>query len=171
MADVHSKLDELTSLVEQARAMPLSASCVLHRGELLAAIDEIRELLPAELAAASGVLRDRADVLAQGRSEAQTIIDEALVERERLVSRTEVVAQAQVQAQALIDDAQAQARTMRLEVEDYVDGKLANFEVVLHKTISAVQRGRDRLRSNAEQDQDQDDAPASEFGGAPAVGR
>ena len=35
---------------------------------------------------------------------------------------------------------------MREEVDDYVDTKLANFEVVLDKTLSAVQRGREKLR-------------------------
>ena len=29
---------------------------------------------------------------------------------------------------------------VRLEVEDYVDAKLANFEIVLTKTLSAVER-------------------------------
>ena len=35
---------------------------------------------------------------------------------------------------------------MRAEVDDYVDTKLANFEVVLDKTLSAVHRGREKLR-------------------------
>ena len=35
---------------------------------------------------------------------------------------------------------------MRAEVDDYVDTKLANFEVVLDKTLAAVNRGRDKLR-------------------------
>ena len=34
---------------------------------------------------------------------------------------------------------------MRAEVDDYVDTKLANFEVVLDKTLTAVRRGRDKL--------------------------
>jgi hypothetical protein len=35
---------------------------------------------------------------------------------------------------------------MRRETDDYVDAKLANFEVALHKTIAAVQKGRDKIR-------------------------
>jgi hypothetical protein len=42
--------------------------------------------------------------------------------------------------------ARTQAEAMRLQTEDYVDAKLANFEVVLHKTLSAVERGREKLR-------------------------
>ncbi|HEV7207209.1 MAG TPA: hypothetical protein VGN54_00555 [Mycobacteriales bacterium] len=146
MADLHSKLDELTDLVHGAKPMPLSASCVVNRAELLAALDEIRQLLPGEIAAASGVLQDKAGVVDEGRSEAQRIIADATAERDRLVSRDEVAAEARRQAEALLAEAREQADTMRVEVEDYVDGKLANFEVVLHKTIAAVERGRERLR-------------------------
>jgi hypothetical protein len=41
---------------------------------------------------------------------------------------------------------------MRLEAEDYVDAKLANFEVVLNKTLTAVERGRERLRGRLDVD-------------------
>jgi hypothetical protein len=34
---------------------------------------------------------------------------------------------------------------MRAEIDDYVDGKLANFEVVLHKTLQAVEKGRAKI--------------------------
>jgi len=34
---------------------------------------------------------------------------------------------------------------MRREVDDYVDTKLANFQISLDKTMEAVKRGRDRL--------------------------
>lgn len=146
MADVHSKLDELTELVEDAKSMPMSSSCVLNRTELLGALDEIRQLLPGEIAAASGVLQQRADVVDDGRAEADRIVAGAQRERELLLSREAIAREAQQHAERLLADAQAAASTMRQEVEDYVDGKLANFEVVLSKTMSAVERGRDRLR-------------------------
>ena len=34
---------------------------------------------------------------------------------------------------------------MRNEVDDYVDAKLANFEIILHKTLNAVEHGRDKI--------------------------
>jgi cell division septum initiation protein DivIVA len=150
MADVHAKLDELTALVEGAKSMPLSSSCVLARPELLTAIDEVRQLLPTEIAEAGDVLRDRDSVLEEGRAEADEIIEKAHAERARLVSRSEVALEAKRQADAMLEEARESARVMRLEVEDYVDGKLANFEVVLHKTLSAVERGRDKLSGRAE---------------------
>ena len=35
---------------------------------------------------------------------------------------------------------------MQREVDDYIDAKLANFEIVLSKTLDAVARGRDKIQ-------------------------
>jgi hypothetical protein len=45
-----------------------------------------------------------------------------------------------------VDDADAQARRLRLECEDYIDHKLAEFEVVLERTRQAVENGRAQLQ-------------------------
>lgn len=144
--DVHDKLDELTSTVENARSMPMSASCIVNRGEVLGLLEELREVLPEEFRHAQMLLQDREAVVDEGRREAARIIAEAEVDRARLVSETEIVAEAVRQAEQIRLAAVDEARAMRGEVDDYVDTKLANFEVVLDKTLAAVHRGRDKLR-------------------------
>jgi hypothetical protein len=47
---------------------------------------------------------------------------------------------------------------MRQETDDYIDGKLATFEITLQKTLQTVDRGRERLRSQMYQEL----APAAE---------
>src|SRR5580698_5660131 len=139
------KLDELAALIENARAMPMSASCILNRTEVLEAIEEIRATLPDELKLAKSVLQDRSTVVEDGRAEALAIIAEAEAERSKLVSRTEVVKEATREAERLIGAAQAETDRMRNEVDDYVDAKLANFEIILNKTLNAVEHGRDKI--------------------------
>jgi len=84
---LQDKLDELTEAVEAARAMPLSSSCVLNRPEVLATLEELRALLPTEIASAQELVDDRASVVESGRREAARILAEAKAERARLVSR------------------------------------------------------------------------------------
>jgi cell division septum initiation protein DivIVA len=150
--DVHEKLDELSGLVEEARSMPMSASCIVNRAELLGLLEEMRELLPEEFRHAQLLLDDREAVVEEGRREAQRIIAEAELERDRLTSDTEVMAAAEVKAEQIRVAAVEEAHTMRAEVDDYVDSKLANFEVVLDKTMAAVRRGRDKLRGRTDHD-------------------
>ena len=149
---VTAKLDELLALVESARSMPMSASCVLNRGETVALIEQARTLLPPALQKASGLLADRDAVIAEGRIEAERIVAAAHEERAVLVSEHEVAREAAVEAERLQQEAVARSESMAAEVDDYVDSKLANFEVVLTKTLQAVDRGRERLRGRIASD-------------------
>jgi hypothetical protein len=143
---LHSKLDEIVSAVESARAMPMSASCIVNRGEMLAMLDELRDQLPGQIAEAEVVLRDRESVVDEGREEAAKIVDAARRERARLVAKTDVVQAATDEAERIVVEAQTETDRMRAEIDTYVDTKLANFEVVLGKTLAAVERGREKLR-------------------------
>ncbi|MDQ1629881.1 MAG: hypothetical protein QOI54_3625 [Actinomycetota bacterium] len=147
--DVHDKLDEITGLVENARSMPMSASCIVNRSELLGLLEELRELIPEEFRHAQLLLTDRDVVVDEGRREAARIVAEAEAERDRLTCETEVHAQAVRQAEEIRAAARGEAETMRDEVDDYVDTKLANFEVALDKTLTAVHRGREKLRGRS----------------------
>lgn len=133
--------------------MPMSASAVVHRGELLELLGQLRDLLPEAFQGAQAVVADRDTVVEQGRREVERLLELAAAERARLVEQSSVVQAAQAEADRLLAQAQEQAEAMRREVEDYVDGKLANFEVVLSKTLAAVERGRARLSGHSEMDE------------------
>lgn len=143
--DVHDKLDELAALIEGARSMPMSASCVVHRGEVLALVDDLRELLPEELRHAEALLDQRESVIEEGRREAGGILDAAHQEHARLVAETEVLADAHREADEVRRTAEDDAASKRHETDEYVDAKLAGFEAVLNKTLAAVHRGRQKL--------------------------
>jgi F0F1-type ATP synthase membrane subunit b/b' len=148
--EVHAKLAETTALVEGARAMPMSASCVVNRGDLLALLADLEALLPETITRAREVLGDKQSVVDEGRRQAEQIIAAAKTERRRLIEATDVYAEAAAEAERLLDEARASADAMRAEVEDYVDAKLANFEIVLSKTLAAVERGRQKLSGRHE---------------------
>jgi cell division septum initiation protein DivIVA len=143
--DVSQKLDEIVAAVGDARSMPMSASCVVNRQELLAMLEEVRAALPGSLAQAEEVLGGREQVVAEAQQEAQRIIESARAEHGSLVSGTEIARGAQSEADRILAEARREAEEIRAEADDYVDSKLANFEVVLGKTIGSVNRGREKL--------------------------
>jgi hypothetical protein len=159
--DIHDKIDEFVALVESARSMPMSASCIVNRSELLALVEEFRQLLPEELDQAEAIIREREAFIEEGRQEAARIIDAANQEHARLVAESEITAMAKVKAEEIRAAAREEARAIRAEVDDYVDTKLANFEVALNKTIAAVRRGREKLRGRGDLESldDQGEAP------------
>ncbi|MFF0415283.1 ATP synthase F0 subunit B [Kitasatospora sp. NPDC004745] len=147
--DVQNKVDEIVAAVEGARSMPMSASCVVNRAELIGLLNDLKAALPAELAQAQSVMADHEQVVAGAQAEADRIIQGAHAERGSLISDTEVVRRAQAEADRILAEARNEVETKRVEADDYVDSKLANFEVVLTKTLGAVGRGRTKLRGDS----------------------
>ena len=47
--DVVESLEAAIAAVEEARSVPLSASCVLNRGEMLQILDKVKVSFPADL--------------------------------------------------------------------------------------------------------------------------
>jgi Skp family chaperone for outer membrane proteins len=146
--DVNAKIDELIEIVESARAMPMSASCVINRAQVLDLLDDLKRGLPEEMDKARRVLADRESVLEDGRREAERLLERTRSERESMIGNTDLSREAQGAAQRIVAEARREAEQMRLEAEDWVDQKLANFEVVLTKTIQAVGRGREKMRGS-----------------------
>jgi vacuolar-type H+-ATPase subunit H len=144
--DTHTLLSRLQELLENARAMPLSASVMVNRDEFGDLLHDAIEGLPDELREARWLLKERDDVIERARREAERIIEAARVRAERMVERTEVVREARRASEEIIDAAERTASQMRNEAEDYVDRKLAAFEVVLDRTMQTVQKGRERLQ-------------------------
>ncbi|OKK06750.1 cell division initiation protein [Streptomyces sp. CB03234] len=143
--DVQKKLDEIVETVASARSMPMSASCVVNRAELLGMLDELRQALPGSLAQAQELIGGREQLVEQARQEAERIIEAAHAERGSLISDTQIARQSQEEADRILAEARREAEEIRAEADDYVDSKLANFEVVLTKTIGSVDRGREKL--------------------------
>ncbi|UNO39728.1 cell division initiation protein [Streptomyces sp. MST-110588] len=147
--DVQKKLDEIVAIVGSARSMPMSASCVVNRAELLAGLEELRAALPGSLAQAQELLGGREQMVQEARAEADRIIESARAHRGSLISDTEVARRSQDEADRILAEARREAEEIRAEADDYVDSKLANFEVVLTKTIGSVDRGREKLLGRA----------------------
>jgi cell division septum initiation protein DivIVA len=143
--DVRAKLAEIRQVVEQARSMPMSASAVVNRQEVLDLINELEQGIDVAFDDADKVLRQRDEVVDEGRKQAEQIVAEARNEQDRLVSDTEVFRLAQRRAEELLAEARSDAEGLRAETDDYVDGNLATFEITLERTIEAVRRGRERL--------------------------
>lgn len=78
-----------------------------------------------------------------------------------MAMKTEVAKRAEDEAAQMLQDAEDTTTAMRREAEDYVDGKLAQFEIALRKiledaqgtarslakTLDQVEIGRERLRA------------------------
>jgi vacuolar-type H+-ATPase subunit H len=150
--DSIEKLNTAIAIVEEARGVPLSASCVVHRGEMLEILEGAREFLPADLSGAEDIIAKRDQIIEDGRTSAESMIATAREDVSRMVEQTSIVQAARDEAQRILDEARDVAEDERREVEAYIDGRLATLEVILNKTMEAVARGRERLEGADDKD-------------------
>lgn len=143
------RIDEIISSVEAARSVPMSSNCMIHRGELLSALEKLRTELPAQIRQAQQLLDERDQVLSGGEREVQRMVAEAAAERNRLISMHEITVGAEQEATRIVEAAQAEAQRLRDETEEYVDTSLTNFDQLLRRTLDTVQRGRNRMTAVA----------------------
>lgn len=150
--DSIEKLSSAITMVEEARSVPLSASCVVHRAELLEILDEARNMLPPDFAKAQNLLASRDAIVEEGRQSAEQLVAMAREEVARMVEQTSIVQAARDESQRILDEARSMAERERQEVENYIDSRLATLEVILNKTMDAVSRGRERLAGADDKD-------------------
>ena len=150
--DSVEKLTSAITMVEEARGVPLSASCVVHRGVMLELLDEAREALPNDLESAQKLLAARDAIIEEGRVSAEQMIAMAREDVARMVEQTSIVQMARDEARKILDEARTLGDQEKQEVEEYIDGRLATLEVILNKTQDAVARGRERLAGANDKD-------------------
>ena len=163
MSDLAARLAGLEEIVRDAKSMPLSSSALLNRDEVLEMLQQMQEDLPEEIKQARWVVKDRDDLLGKARADAERIVAEAREDQLKMARREEVVERARQEADGILDLAEDRSRQVRKEAEDYMDAKLAQFEIALRKiledsqvatkglarTLDTVEVGRDRLRNPA----------------------
>ncbi len=147
--EVEELLEEAIEILAEARPLPMSTTVKVNRDELLHLLEQAQEKLPEELRAARWLLKERDDFVAKARQEHQDLIDEGRAQVGRMVERQQIVKAAEHRARQIVSEAKEEANTLKRQVEDYCDQRLASFELVLNRTAATVQKGRERLLGSA----------------------
>jgi cell division septum initiation protein DivIVA len=142
---VFETLDALVTVVEEARGLPMTATCVVPRGDLLDLLDDLREALPGELDDAQDVLDHREDMVSNATHRAEELVAQAEEDATRAVQ------EARAEAERLVADAQAEADELlaraRHEAERTVADGRAQHQDLIDRARAEAQRlaesGRD----------------------------
>ena len=143
--DVLVLIDKLDDLVHNANKVPLTDQVRVDREEIYDILDQMRATIPEEIKQARWIVKERQEMLAEAKREAERIVKEARERQDRLISNEEVMKAAERAAEDIVDEAQAREREIRLGAEDYADEILNTLEINLTKFIAAIQRGREQM--------------------------
>jgi F0F1-type ATP synthase membrane subunit b/b' len=176
LARADEVLTELVELIETARTLPMSSSCVIPRERTLDLLDALREVLPPEMVEARRVVAQRDRLLAeaaeqagqqlqlaseqaeamltQARVQAHQIVEEARAEQAELVSASGVQQAAVAEAARLTEQAQAQASQLRTDAERYAGKLSSDAHDYASRTLSELVANLQRLLATAENGRD-----------------
>lgn len=160
VGDADQLLRRAIDIIATAPTMPLSSSPRIDRDEIIELLEEALHRLPEEVRQARWMIKERQEFVNKTRREADELLEAARVQAERMVQRTEVVRAAEQRARQLNEAAEADARRLRLQTEDFLDQRLASFEILLDRLNKTVQSGRHKLSigaHRAEEGPEQDD--------------
>ena len=145
-------LRELRDLVNNAKSVPMSASCMVNRAQAIELIEKATKALADDVGEAQRVTATSLETLERAQAEAAQIIVSAEERASYLASQTPVMEEAKRKAAELEAKALADAEGLRREADAYVDTRIASFEASLQKTVSQVRTMRERLASRSSLD-------------------
>ncbi|TFV64438.1 UNVERIFIED_ORG: hypothetical protein E4P37_13170 [Bacillus sp. AZ43] len=163
---LYETVDELTTVIENARSVPMSASCMVPRDHLLDLLDDLRESLPEDVQAAGAIVEQRTEILQQAQAEAERLTGRTRGESEQLLAvarrqreellgtarrqRDETLAQAQADAEDILAEAEAEAERLVAEAVAHREAVLADAQARHAEILEAAQAEHERLITETE---------------------
>jgi cell division septum initiation protein DivIVA len=163
---LYETVDELTSVIENARSVPMSGSCMVPRDHLLDLLDDLRESLPAEVHKAGAIVEQRTAILQQAQAEAERLTGATRSESDELLAQAErqrdeilagarrrsedIVAGAREEAEELLAQAEADAEALVAEGRRQREALLADARQQEAELLAAAQAEHERLVTETE---------------------
>jgi cell division septum initiation protein DivIVA len=164
---LYETVDELASVIENARNVPMSGgSCMVPRDVLLDLLDDLRENLPEEVHKAGAIVEQRTEILQQAqaeaerltghtRSESEQVVGSARRQREEILGtarrqRDELLARAQADAEDLLAQAEQEAGRIVAEAQQHGEALLADARAQHAEILTAARAEHEQLVSETE---------------------
>lgn len=150
------QLYAIEALVNQARNLPMSASVLINRAELLEMVQAAHDAIPSDVQTANQIVngadaiisraQDEAhEIVAKAEAEAERIVAQAHSEAQQLVVKERIVVLAEERADQLIEAATKRATELAQGADRYSDRKLAELESELERHLKQIRSGREVL--------------------------
>lgn len=154
---IEQLIDELEEYIESCKPKFMSNSeIIVNKDEIDELLRELRMRTPDEIKRYQKIISNKEAILNDARAKAQTLIDEATVHTNELISEHEImqqaysqangiVATAARQAQEILDKATMEANELRMQASRYTEEKLAELESIVMNAIQSSRADYDRL--------------------------
>ncbi len=149
-AALEEMIDELFSMIQDAKSVPLSSDkCIIERERALDVLEELRASLPSDLKMAKDIVEKRNDVIAAGKREAETLKAQADEYVKKVVNQQNVVQEANRRAAELVGNAEIQSRELRRVANEYCEDTLKRAEETVMLALDEIKNAHKKFRTLA----------------------
>ena len=141
--DIQELIEQLYAVIKEAWGLPLSSEkCVIERDAVLDRIEQIRDMLPNEVAEAKRLVDARDAFIANAKREAENISRAAEERAKQLVNEQEIYRVAKAKSEEMIANADRYATEVKRSAGIFVDEMLKRSEETVAKALDDLGRAR-----------------------------
>lgn len=146
---IEALVDQVDELLDNAVSLPLSGGKVLVDAEKIHRLmDDIRLNLPKDIRSAEMIVKNRADIEATAKKEAEARIKQAEERARLMVAKDEITRQAQEKANELLAQARVKTAEIRKAANDYVDDLMQRTDESIALSLSELRKARQSIKSS-----------------------
>ena len=148
---VEELLDMLFEMIDEAKNAPLSGGdkSVIERDRALDLIDDIRSQFPMELTEARKMMARRAEMEAEAKRKADSIVRAADERAKQMLASDTVALQARQRANELMRQAEERSRELKRSANEYCEDALRRTEEAVAEAYNEIKQSRSRFRAAA----------------------
>jgi len=148
MRDISLLIDQLQTLLNDSRRLPMTSGAVVNKDDCLLIIDQMQVAIPQQIAEARRILEERDEILARAEQEARMILERAQDEAEFLVEERGLVEEARARSAAIDEEAKRNAEKTMSGADEYAIRVLGELEDQLIALQSTIRNGLEVLQQD-----------------------
>lgn len=146
--ELQQLINQLESVVNQAKRVPLSQSIIVDEESLRRVIDQMRVSVPDIIKQAERTLGERDRIIAQANEEAARIVQMGREQATDMIEHHELVEDARRRANDILVGADRETAGMRAEADRYALNSLLSLAEQLTRLEREVQNGISSLQGD-----------------------
>ena len=139
---VQAVIEDLILALQSAKAVLLSQNVLVDREAFIANLQRIADGIPKEVRTARWMAREREAFIERTNEKARDVTERARKRSKELVSKSYVLAEAVEEANGLIRNAESEARTIRLQAEDFTEDRMSYLEQLFSDFLQQSREAR-----------------------------
>ncbi len=146
--NIEEILDMLDDVMDRSWSLPLTnGRTIVDDEKVRDLLNDIRLNLPAEMKQAKAIVADRAEILANARREAESVVRKAEDRARTMIAQETIVKQAQQKANEILAQANQKSKELRTASQEYSDDLLKQTEETMTKLLADVRSTRQMIRN------------------------